>query len=301
MIQQKPSPSLIFYLKFGRVIFPISVLLAIILFNLSTEFLSSTIQLVVLGSVIMLLGLPHGALDPWIAQRIGLRNTPLQIFIFTSVYLMLAALVVLLWLWFPALSLFIFLMISAWHFSGDWIKTVKQPFRMGAGALLLLMPIGFHTENVGTIFLALSDIHGASLATTLSLPSWFLVTAMILIAAAAAAQRQWQSSLEFLSLLLLAYFTPPVIYFTLYFCLLHSPRHLLGLLITAPADTHPQLLRMMVIYTLSSLVLIGGLWWLWSALPSSTLILKLIFISLAAVTVPHMLLIFAAQIKKNNT
>jgi hypothetical protein len=55
---------------------------------------------------------------------------------------------------------------------------------------------------------------------------------------------------------------------------------------------------MMVIYTLSSLVLIGGLWWLWSALPSGTLILKLIFISLAAVTVPHMLLIFAVHIKK---
>jgi hypothetical protein len=58
---------------------------------------------------------------------------------------------------------------------------------------------------------------------------------------------------------------------------------------------------MMVIYTLSSLVLIGGLWWLWSELPSSTLMLKLIFISLAAVTVPHMLLIFAVQSNKNNT
>ena len=301
MTQQTLSPSLIAYLKYGRVIFPLSALLCVTLFNFLPDFLSPITQLAVLGIVIVLLGLPHGALDPWIAQRMGLRNTPLQIFMFTSAYIVLAALVVLFWLWFPALSLFIFLMMSAWHFSGDWIKTINQPFRLGAGALLLLMPIGFHTETVSQIFLALSGINGAHLATALSLPSWFLVTAMTLIAAAAAAQRQWQSCLEYLSLLGLAYFTPPLIYFTLYFCLLHSPRHLMGLLITAPVDTLPYLLRMMVIYTLSSLVLIGGLWWLWSELPSSTLMLKLIFISLAAVTVPHMLLIFAVQSNKNNT
>lgn len=300
MTQQTLSPLLIAYLKFGRVIFPVSALLCVTLFNLSPNFLSPITQLAILGIVIVLLGLPHGALDPWIAQRMGLRNTPLQIFMFTTAYIVLATLVVLFWLWFPALSLFIFLTISAWHFSDDWVKTIKQPFRIGAGALLLLMPIGFHTEAVSTIFQALSGLNGAHLATTLSLPSWFLVTAMTLIAAAAAAQRQWQSCLEFLSLLGLAYFTPPLIYFTLYFCLLHSPRHLLGLMITAPVDTHPQLLRMMVTYTLASLVLIGGLWWLWSALPSSTLILKLIFISLAAVTVPHMLLIFAVQSKSNS-
>jgi Brp/Blh family beta-carotene 15,15'-monooxygenase len=162
------------------------------------------------------------------------------------------------------------------------------------------MPIGFHTETVSMIFQALSGTNGAHLATTLSLPPWFLAVAMTLTAAIAAIKRQWQTSLDFLSLLGLAYFTPPLIYFTLYFCLLHSPRHLFGIFISATIAEHMSLLRMMITYTLFSLVFIVGLWWLWSALPSSTLILKLIFISLAAVTVPHMLLIYAAQIKKIN-
>jgi Brp/Blh family beta-carotene 15,15'-monooxygenase len=298
MTQQKPSLPFIIYLKYGRVIFPVSVFLTIILFNLLPQFLSPTIQLVILGVVIFLLGLPHGALDPWIAQRLGLYDSTKQKIVFITGYLALTALVVFFWLWLPVLSLFIFLTISAWHFSGDWNTSINRPLRLCAGTLLLLMPIGFHTDTVSTIFQALSGINGAKLTTTLSLPPWLLAAAMTLIAAAAAMKRQWQTSLDFLSLLGLAYFTPPLIYFTLYFCLLHSPRHLFGIFKSATIAEHLSLMRMMITFTLVSLMLIGGLWWLWSALPPSTLILKLIFISLAAVTVPHMLLIFAAHIKK---
>jgi len=298
MTQQKPSLPFIFYLKYGRIIFPVSVFLTIILFYLLPQFLSPTIQLVILGVVIFLLGLPHGALDPWIAQRLGLYDSTKQKIVFLTGYLALTALVVFFWLWLPVLSLFIFLTISAWHFSGDWNTSINRPLRLCAGTLLLLMPIGFHTDTVSTIFQALSGINGAKLTTTLSLPPWLLTAAMTLIAAAAAMKRQWQTSLDFLSLLGLAYFTPPLIYFTLYFCLLHSPRHLFGIFKSATIAEHLSLMRMMITFTLVSLMLIGGLWWLWSALPSSTLILKLIFISLAAVTVPHMLLIFAAHIKK---
>jgi Brp/Blh family beta-carotene 15,15'-monooxygenase len=298
MTQQKPSLPFIFYLKYGRVIFPVSVFLTIILFNLLPQFLSPTIQLVILGVVIFLLGLPHGALDPWIAQRLGLYDSTKQKIVFITGYLALTALVVFFWLWLPVLSFFIFLTISAWHFSGDWDKSINRPLRLCAGILLLLMPIGFHTETVSTIFQSLSGTNGAHLATTLSLPPWFLAVAMTFIAAIAAIKRQWQTSLDFLSLLGLAYFTPPLIYFTLYFCLLHSPRHLFGIFKSATIAEHLSLMRMMITFTLVSLILIGGLSWLWSALPSSTLILKLIFISLAAVTVPHMLLIFAAHIKK---
>jgi hypothetical protein len=55
---------------------------------------------------------------------------------------------------------------------------------------------------------------------------------------------------------------------------------------------------MMVIYTAATMVLLGVLWWLWSALPANTLILKIIFIGLAAVTVPHMMLISTVQFQK---
>jgi Brp/Blh family beta-carotene 15,15'-monooxygenase len=207
--------------------------------------------------------------------------------------------VVCAWYWLPLQSLLLFLGISAWHFSNDWKHDIRQPLRLCAGSLLLLMPIGFHTESVSTIFEQLSGESGGSLAYALALPTWLLVGAVVMLSGWAAFQQQWKTTLEFLTLLTLAFLTTPLVYFTLYFCLLHSPRHLLGLFLEAPPQEHPRLLKMMFAYTLATLLLIGVLWGISSDLPADTLILRLIFISLAAVTVPHMILIAVAySVKK---
>jgi beta-carotene 15,15'-dioxygenase len=297
MILQRPSSPLIVLLKGARLFFPLAVLLSLVLTQQFPDLLTPIAQIAVLGIVITLFGLPHGALDPWIAQQIGLSHTRTEAFIFTTIYLAISVFVVLIWLWLPALSLGVFLCISAWHFAGDWSKSLNTQLRLSAGALLLLMPIGFHTEAVYSIFEQLSGQTGGLLAISLALPTWFLTIAMIILVGGALWKQQWQSALEFISLFLLAYFTPPLLYFTLYFCLLHSPRHLSELFIAAPTTEHSSMLRMMLIYTLATLVLLGGLGWYWATLPTSTLILRLIFIGLAAVTVPHMLLIGAAFLK----
>lgn len=281
----------------ARLLFPLAALLSIVMFQLFPDSLPPTLLLVILATVILLFGLPHGALDPWIAQQIGLGNTPMLVVVFNCVYLAITALVVLVWLWLPLLSLGVFLLISAWHFSGDWSKSLNIPLRLSAGALLLLMPIGFQTENVATIFEQLSGLNGGALSHRLALPVWFLTTSMLAVIGGALWKQQWQCAFELFTLLTLAYLTPPLVYFTLYFCLLHSPRHLSGLFDAAPTPEHPRLARMMVAYTLATIMLLGVLWWLWSALPASTLILKLTFIGLAAVTVPHMMLICTAQLK----
>lgn len=292
---QRQSSLLIVLFKSARLLFPLAVLLSIVLTQLFPNLLTPTTQLVGLGVVIILFGLPHGALDPWIAQQLGLRNARSQTFLFNASYLAIASLVVLVWLWLPALSLGIFLLISAWHFSDDWAQSLNLPLRLCAGTLLLLMPIGFHTQAVQAIFQQLSGPVGASLAHTLTLPTWLLITAMLMITACAAWKQRWRCSFELISLLFLAYFVHPLIYFTVYFCLLHSPNHLSGLFTAAPVTEHPRLVRMMLTYTSATLVVLTGLWWLWSSLPTDTLILKLIFIGLAAVTVPHMILIGTAR------
>lgn len=298
MTSKSQSSPLITLFQRAHVLFPIAALLSIAVFQIFPDSLSPTRQLAILAVIILLFGFPHGALDPWIAQQIGLGKTPTQIVIFNCVYLAIAALVVLVWLWLPALSLSIFLLISAWHFSEDWSKSLNTPLRLSAGALLLLMPIGFHTETVSTIFEQLSGVNGGALSHSLALPAWFLTTAMLVVVGGAILKQQWQCALELVTLLILAYLTPPLVYFTLYFCLLHSPRHLAGLLIAAPTPEHPRLARMMVAYTAATVALLGILWWLWSALPANTLILKIIFIGLAAVTVPHMMLINTVQFQK---
>ena len=85
--------------------------------------------------------------------------------------------------------------------------------------------------------------------------------------------------------------TPPLIYFVVYFCLLHSPRHFLltadHLKLTplqALRATWPILMSTLAMAALGALVLAV----LTPAFEPATL--QIVFIGLAALTVPHMLL-----------
>jgi Brp/Blh family beta-carotene 15,15'-monooxygenase len=293
MSQSTPPPSL------ERLLFPVAAIFVIALLTLTPTLLSPTAQLVGLSVVVALFGMPHGALDPWIAEKIGLSRTRNESIAFNLIYLLIAVLVVVIWTVLPVLSLMIFLVISAWHFSGDWSHDMGRLPRLGVGMLLLLMPIGFHTENVALLFSYLSGDGGQALARTLSLPVWFLVVAMLALAEWAAWRGQWLAGLELLGLLALAYVAPPLVYFALYFCLLHSPRHLLGLFRAAGPSQRPRLVRMTIIYTVATFALLGALAWFWghqdATVPFNALVTKLVFIGLAAVTVPHMLLIAVAH------
>jgi len=278
-----------------RLLFPIVAVVAMVLLALTPAWLSPTAQLIGLAFLVVVFGLPHGALDPWVAETMGLCQTGVQTTVFTLGYLLIAAIVVLLWFWFPVSSLLFFLIISAWHFSGDWAKTMGHIPRWSVGAALLLMPISFHTATVAAIFTHLSGPGGAILADRLALPEGWLVMIMLAISALAVWRGHRQVALEYLLLLGLSYFAPPLVYFAIYFSLLHSPRHLLGLWRQAPRAEQGRLIRMLVTYTGATLLLAVPLWWVWAALPTESLVLRLVFIGLAAVTVPHMMLMTAAH------
>ena len=273
-----------------RLALPVVTVLALLVLTLAPNLLPLDVQLVLLAAMVVVFGLPHGALDPWLAKQAGLARTAREVVVFNAGYLAVAALVVLIWMWLPVISLAVFLAISAWHFSGDWASDLSRVPRVAAGLLLLLLPIGLHTENVAMLFAHLSGAGGAQLAHALALSVWFLTGGIGILVALALRQRRWQAALEFVSLLVLAFIAEPLVYFALYFCALHSLRHLAGLFREAPSIERPSLWRMTVVYTVATVVLAGVLWWLWSDLPSDTLILKLVFIGLAAVTVPHMML-----------
>jgi Brp/Blh family beta-carotene 15,15'-monooxygenase len=286
-----PSPTI------ERLVFPIVAFVVVALWMVMPSLVSPSLQLFGLAILVIVLGLPHGALDPWVAELVGLSQTPKQAIIFNVAYLLIAGLVVSTWLLFPVTSLLVFLAISAWHFSGDWKYDHSLLLRMFVGVLLILMPIAFHTENVAFIFTQLSGAGGGSLAHSLAMPVWVMISSMAVLIAVASYQHKWLSALEYAGLLALAYVATPLVYFTLYFCLLHSPRHLSGLLRYANPKERPRLVRMALIYTVLTLILIGTLYFFWSALPIDSLILKLVFIGLAAVTVPHMILIALAHIR----
>ena len=100
------------------------------------------------------------------------------------------------------------------------------------------------------------------------------------------------SRLEPAVLLMAAAALPPLLYFCLYFCLLHSPRHLVSIMVNHGAS---RSLATAMLFTLLSLVL-AGIAWLLLPLPGiDDKTISVLFIGLAALTVPHMLVLRHAE------
>lgn len=251
------------------------------------------VQLSLLLASVVLLGLPHGALDGVLLRNSRYwpqRNGPAS---FLLGYVLLAALVVILWWQFPVPALALFLAISAVHFSGDF-QPAPVWARLPGGALIILLPIAFHPDEVAGLFAAISGPQAMSLAEMLALPPAFM--ALLLAAAFIPARgRRTATAVELLVLATLAWVAPPLVYFAIYFCCLHSLRHFQRSWHKTPTASRPRLWKEAAIYTLLSIL--GGVAagiWLFQRASVEVVVLEVVFIGLAALTVPHMLIIALA-------
>lgn len=255
-----------------------------------------TIQLGLLTAAVVVFGLPHGALDPWIARQAGVYRGASGLIAFNLAYLSLAGLVLLIWWVSPVVALALFLLLSAFHFSGDWQLHMAPWQRVVAALALLSMPAVFDPQSVEAIFIALSGSAAASLAHGLHIMGYVAVAALLVVLASALVQRQYVAVVELAILLLLAASVPPLVYFTIYFCLLHSPRHMRSTLSEAANQPRSALLINASIYTFATLAIAALIaLYLLPRIDMTQLILQLVFIGLAALTVPHMLLMLLAK------
>ncbi len=249
------------------------------------------LQAALLVVAVVVLGLPHGALDSWIARRAGLYERPLGWIGFNLAYLGLALVLVAGWWLFPAVALIFFLSISAWHFAGDWRPALPAWQSLGAGVALLGLPAVFHPQAVSEIFSVLSGPNAPAVARGLQLVGLASMAVLGPIILLAAYNNERAVAIELALVAMLSFAAPPLVYFALYFCLLHSPRHLRATFRRAPVVERSAMIGQAVAYTLATLVLAG----LGAAffLPSGKLpeiAVQTLFISLAALTVPHMVL-----------
>ncbi|WP_020603104.1 Brp/Blh family beta-carotene 15,15'-dioxygenase [Spirosoma spitsbergense] len=89
--------------------------------------LSVPVQLIFCFSLLVLVGIPHGALDHVIEQEGSLRQSrPFSLTRFIIKYVITMAAYGLAWLFFPVLSLVLFLLISAWHFGETDIENAPD-------------------------------------------------------------------------------------------------------------------------------------------------------------------------------
>jgi len=253
---------------------------------------------IILAILVALVGLPHGALDPLVARKAGLWGNPSGLVWFLTAYLALAAMAGLLWVWAPKFSLAAFLAYSAWHFSGDWREWLSQVWRLCAGATIICAPSLLHPDLVAGYFSVLTGEDATALVGVLQ---WLAIPALVgtIFSAARCTRTHPKVAAELAVLAVAALALPPLIFFLLYFCSLHSPRHLI--------DTVQGMNRGTATATAAGLTLVtvglGALFFVLS--PSAQIdqrLLQLTFIGLAVLTVPHMILIehYAAQAGKRS-
>lgn len=254
-------------------------------------------------AAILLLGVPHGGLDGAIARRIGWPPGLMSWLSFHLAYIALATLVTALWWLFPLISLGIFLIISALHFGAsdiadtgtDWLPWIAH------GGLVCIAIPNLQPGLVEPIFNVLVNADNARLLMEAITSLFYLwVATVTLYCGYAYFQPQYRKPLLGLLLLIaLVYLLPPLISFAIYFCLWHSPGHMLRLWRSLEQTERKRSFGEAGFYTGATWIAMG-LAFYYLQDPAFSSLLQLTFIGLAALTLPHMLLVDFADRKSNN-
>lgn len=126
--------------------------IAITILSLAVH-LSVKAQLVLLLITLLLTGIPHGSFDFYLEeQRYQEHKRKFNRFLFLAKYILLMIFYAALWFFFPNLSLFIFICLTAYHFGEiDWISKndkLLNPFILFLyGLIIILFLITVHIKD----------------------------------------------------------------------------------------------------------------------------------------------------------
>ena len=253
-------------------------------------------QISLLLVCVAIFGLPHGALDPLLANQLRLTNTTARISLFIALYCLIAVLVIIVWWHFPTFGLLAFLCYGAWHFSDDWKSDLGAEARSLTALGLIAMPALFHPDETAMIFSLLTGQPMNWLTEALHVAG-LIATAGIVLTAISLRQRNQPLAAELTAIVATAALLPPLLFFLVFFCFLHSLRNI-RITVSKLHAPRLHLYQAAAIYTgLATTIGIVVFNALHTQLAVDTLLLRIIFIGLAALTVPHLLLHLVAALQ----
>ncbi len=249
------------------------------------------LELIVLAALILVLGVPHGAMDTLFAQRLYGLRTAWDWTRFTAGYLVLAGLVVAAWAWAPTAFLVGFLLISVAHFSGDPAEGTPWVSRILYGGAVLVLPAGLHQAEMSGLFGQLVGPESASaVMPVLGWLVWPWALGLI-VAIGERSVRDRLTAFEFAAVGMLAFVAPPLLAFTLFFCGMHGARHILRAFRYSGRDSW----RFLGLVVLLPMIGVGlgsaAAWHFLQDAPLDARVVQVVFVGLAALTVPHMVLV----------
>jgi Brp/Blh family beta-carotene 15,15'-monooxygenase len=243
--------------------------------------------------MVLLVGFPHGAADGVLAVNLARRGT-IGLGAFFTLYGVITLSAAAFWLWLPVLSLIGFLLLSVFHFgtldSGNDRLVGRRTLRtLVHGSTLICIIPWAHEREVTEIFGLLIGSEVVWLVQILAAAAlaWAIGVVWLGLAFGPAGQRAAGELIVVAAVLIIL---PPLWGFALYFCTVHSWRHMNAIVATL-APFGPAAFRLVALLTLVSflLVIAGAL--VLPAVDIDSGVIRATFISLAALTVPHFLLI----------
>jgi Brp/Blh family beta-carotene 15,15'-monooxygenase len=254
--------------------------------------------------LILIIGVSHGSLDNIKGKKLLNIFKIKSEYIFYIGYLIISFLIIILWLIFPNTVLMLFLIVASYHFGKeDTVFTLKKNFLINEflyflkGSSVIIAPLFFQKEATYEIFRTLNFY----VFETSFFSNFFLIVILLgslLSSVVISYNRNFNLKvlilIDYLSILILNYFLSPILAFTLYFCFLHSIRHSITLIFELDRSLKKGFKKF--IKKAVSLTLVTGftfliaIYFLSDFYEINEAIYKVIFIGLASLTFPHILL-----------
>ncbi len=281
-------------------------LFSVILFKFTNLDISTLFCLL----LILTIGVSHGALDHLKGKKLLAILHIKKFYIFYLIYILTALSVILIWTIVPATTLIVFLAVASFHFGKEDTQflinrnsnliSILYFFR---GLLIIITPLYFNFDETVKIFKMLlidSEQFYSSLGLIekykiIEIAIGLSVLSSIVLFLSEFNIKKFAIFLDFFSIIILNYYLSPLVAFTIYFCFLHSIRHTISLAIEMDNSNLKNGLKLFAqkafpLTILTAIFSVLGLYFLSNLYELNSAILKIIFIGLASLTFPHILL-----------
>ena len=282
---------------------------SIIFFNLSILLIPFYLMLdyeplILCLFIILIIGVSHGSLDNIKGKKLlklfGYKSN----FFFYLIYLTISLLIIILWLILPNTVLLLFLIVASYHFGKeDTVFSFKKKFLISEilfffkGSSVIIAPLLFQRDATNVIFKTLNFyVFESSIFN-----NQFLITFLCLgflssiyISNKKNIDLKALMVVDFLSLIILNFFLTPILAFTLYFCFLHSIRHAITLIFELDKSFKVGFKKFVgkaiPLTFVTGIIFLIAIYFLNDFYRLDEAIYKVIFIGLASLTFPHILL-----------
>ena len=288
------------------IFFLVCNIFSLIAFNFNTLSISPFICLLLILSI----GISHGSLDNIKGRKLFQIFEIKKFYIFYLAYILIAIIVIILWILIPYVSLIIFLMVASYHFGKEDTQFLivensyyNQFLFLLKGSLIVFAPMYFHFNETISIF-KLLFIENENFYNFLDLIESKRILLYCIILSTLAnillftknfELKKFTIFLDYFSIIIINYYFSPLVAFTIYFCFLHSVRHSISLMSELDRDDLGNGFKIFVKKALPLTIITAifcaiGLYLLNNTYNLESSILKIIFIGLASLTFPHILL-----------